>query len=175
MSETPNPGFTPEPVPAKLPVPAKAITPPTTEQRLDALEFRVFGGPPEVNTQLIVGDTLTVPIGAVDAQDDVQPLPVGDTFSARSSVPTAMDAGISALAGGGPALVITAKAPGERVLAFVSDTKGLTTVTERFNISLPPVEPPPPPPEPSTAPVALTLDMGAAVKIEAETEAEKKA
>jgi hypothetical protein len=142
-------------------VPAKL----TPEDRITALELHVFGGPPEVNQQIQVGDTMTIPITAEDAQQAVKPLLAGDTFMARSSDPLSLKAGIGAAKGGGPALIVQGLRAAVRVLAFVTDAKGLRQVVGRFDVVAPVpsvVTPPEPAVETEPVPVSLALDMGAA-------------
>jgi hypothetical protein len=165
------PGVTPPPVHSPVLVGAPALAPPvapivkpvTTESRLDVLEKHAFGGPaPVPNHEIIVGDTVTIPIATWDAQDKVQPLLAGDTFTARSSNANMLEVGITAVSGG-PALVVTGRRVAEGIVAIVEDAKGLRSASERFNV----VEAPKPEPakeaKDDPAPVALVLVMDKAV------------
>jgi len=149
------------------PAPATTSTPapvkPTAEDRLTALEKQVFGGPPpEPNYQIVLGETVTIPIAAEDAQGNVQPLPADDTFQARTNDATSLQAGIGA-AGGAPALIVRGLKVATGVLAFVEDAKGLRQASMRFDVVAPPVVAAPAAVvTPNPAPVALTLNMAAA-------------
>jgi hypothetical protein len=140
---------------------------PTDAERLTALELAVFGRQPDPARTLVVGEILTIPIAAANAAGSAQPLPPGDTFTARANASGPVTVGISALAGA-PAVVVTAVSPATDVLVMVEDSKGLTMAVERFDIVPPPApdeaKPEEKPDDPT--PVALTLDLTRAERAE---------
>lgn len=156
------------------PTPAPVVKPVTVESRLEALETRVFGGPaPAPNHEIIVGDTMTIPIAAWDADEKIQPLLPGDTFTARSSNANMLEVGITAVSGG-PAVVVTGRHVAEGIVAIVENAKGLRSASERFNvIAAPPAEPPVKEVKPDPAPVALVLMMDKAVVTDGMAAAQK--
>jgi hypothetical protein len=141
---------------------------PTETDRIAALELAVFGPKADAAHTIIVGETVTIPIVALDASGDVQPLPLGDTFTVRPSSAGQVTVGISAVAGG-PAVVVTALRPATDLLITVEDAKGLVSASERFDVVAVPVEKPAAEEKPhDPKPVALKLDVEAAVRVEPE-------
>lgn len=97
---------------------------------------------------LLNDQVLTIPIHATGAGGEFEPVPSGDTFTATSSDPTALQAVIGQDAGGNAALVVNAlKAGNQTVTVTVSDSAGLAPITQDFDIVA------------DTAPTALALDV----------------
>lgn len=97
---------------------------------------------------LLNDQVLTIGIHATGAGGEFEPAPSGDTFTATSSDPSALQAVIGKDAGGNAALVVNAlKAGNQTVTVTISDSAGLAPVTQDFDIVA------------DTAPVALALDV----------------
>jgi hypothetical protein len=139
---------------------------PTEAERLAALELRVFGPKTDPAHTVTVGETVTIPIGAMDKDEAAQPLPPGDTFTALANTVGPLEVGISSAAGA-LVLVLTALKPATDVLVTVRDSKGLRPAVARFDVV----------PVPAAAeaekvvdptPVALTLDVAKVARVEPE-------
>lgn len=99
------------------------------------------------NFELPNDEVLTITIKAVNVSGVFEPMPAGTTFTAASSDPTIGNAVIGVDASGNPALVVNAVSQAGTWTATVTDSAGLTAVSQVFDNVV------------DATPTALTLDL----------------
>ena len=87
------------------------------------------------NYELSNDAVATITIKTTDAAGSVEPVPVGDVFTATSSNPASLQATIGADASGNPALILTPMVQASpNITVVVSDSAGLAQATQLVDV-----------------------------------------
>lgn len=100
-----------------------------------ALPHVMKKGKPMPNFELLNDEVVTITIQTTDSAGTVEPVPVGDVFTAVSSLPASLGAAIGTDASGAPALILTPLVQASpNITVTVSDSAGLVQAVQLVDI-----------------------------------------